>query len=100
MITTIRTKTTKSIVSIVSVMALVFSLGSCQDYLDVEPQDKLSGDQVYRDVFDADAAVIGIYGKFMGLAEQNVVLNEMRADLMTTTRNSTPYLKEISEHNV
>ena len=100
MITTIRTKTTKSIVSIVSVMALVFSLGSCQDYLDVEPQDKLSGDQVYRDVFDADAAVIGIYGKFMGLAEQNVLLNEMRADLMTTTRNSTPYLKELSEHNV
>lgn len=100
MITTIRTKTTKSIVSIVSIMALVFSLGSCQDYLDVEPQDKLSGDQVYRDVFDADAAVIGIYGKFMGLAEQNVVLNEMRADLMTTTRNSTPYLKELSEHNV
>ena len=100
MITTIRTKTIKSILSIVSVMALVFSLGSCQDYLDVEPQDKLSGDQVYRDVFDADAAVIGIYGKFMGLAEQNVVLNEMRADLMTTTRNSTPYLKELSEHNV
>jgi hypothetical protein len=100
MITTINTKTTKSILSLVSVMVLLFSLGSCSDYLDVEPQDKLSGDQVYRNVYDADAAVIGIYGKFMGLAEQNVLLNEMRADLMTTTRNSSPYLKEISEHNV
>lgn len=100
MITTINTKTTKSILSLVSVMVLLFGLGSCSDYLDVEPQDKLSGEQVYRDVYDADAAVIGIYGKFMGLAEQNVLLNEMRADLMTTTRNSSPDLKELSEHNV
>lgn len=100
MITTINTKTTKNILSLVSVMVLLFGLGSCSDYLDVEPQDKLSGEQVYRDVYDADAAVIGIYGKFMRLAEQNVLLNEMRADLMTTTRNSSPYLKELSEHNV
>jgi starch-binding outer membrane protein, SusD/RagB family len=100
MITTIKTKTTKSIVSIVSAMTLLFSLGSCQDYLDVQPEDKLTGDQVYRDVYDADAAVIGIYGKFMALAEKHVILNEMRADLMTTTRNSSPYLKELSEHNV
>lgn len=82
------------------VMTLVFSLGSCSDYLDVQPEDKLSGDQVYRNIYDADAAVVGIYGKFLALAEKNVILNEMRADLMTTTRNSSPFLKEISEHNV
>ncbi|MFV5694474.1 RagB/SusD family nutrient uptake outer membrane protein [Flavobacterium sp. LB3P122] len=99
MITTIKTKTTKSIMPILSVMVLLLSLGSCQDYLDVQPEDKLTGVQVYRDVFDADAAVIGIYGKFMALAEKHVMLNEMRADLMTTTSNSSPYLKELSEHN-
>lgn len=98
MITTISTKT--KISTVLWVIALVFSLGSCSDFLDVEPQDKLSGDQVYRNIYDADAAVIGVYGKFMALAEKNVILNEMRADLMTTTRNSSPYLKEISEHNV
>jgi hypothetical protein len=81
-------------------MIAVLSLSSCQDYLDVQPQDKLSGNQMYRNVNDANAAVIGVYGKFMGLAEKYVILNEMRADLMTTTRNSSPYLKEISEHNV
>lgn len=100
MITTIKTKTTKSIVSILSAMTLLFSLGSCQDYLDVEPEDKLVGDQLYRDVYDADAAVVGIYGKFMNLAEKHVILNEMRADLMTTTRNSNPYLEQLSNHNV
>jgi hypothetical protein len=98
MITTISTKTKK--ITALCVMTLVFSLSSCSDFLDVQPQDKLVGDQVYRNVYDADAAVMGVYGKFMALAEKNVILNEMRADLMTTTRNSSPYLKEISEHNV
>lgn len=83
-----------------SAMTLLFSLGSCQDYLDVQPEDRLVGDQLYRNVFDADAAVVGIYGKFMNLAEKHVILNEMRADLMTTTRNSNPYLEQLSVHNV
>lgn len=95
---TISTKTKKS--TVLWVMALVFSLNSCSDYLDVQPEDKLVEEQMYRNIYDADAAVIGVYGKFMALAEKNVILNEMRADLMTTTRNSSPFLKEISEHNV
>ena len=98
MITTISTKTKKS--TALWVMALVFSLSSCSDYLDVQPEDKLVEEQMYRNIYDADAAVIGVYGKFMALAEKNIILNEMRADLMTTTRNSSPFLKEISEHNV
>ncbi|MEL1253109.1 RagB/SusD family nutrient uptake outer membrane protein [Flavobacterium sp. DGU38] len=98
MTTTISTKTKKS--TVLWVMALVFGLSSCSDYLDVQPEDKLVEEQMYRNIYDADAAVIGVYGKFMALAEKNVILNEMRADLMATTRNSSPYLKEISEHNV
>ncbi|WP_281309695.1 RagB/SusD family nutrient uptake outer membrane protein [Flavobacterium flavigenum] len=98
MITTISTKTKKS--TVLWVIALVFGLSSCSDYLDVQPEDKLVDEQMYRNIYDADAAVIGVYGKFMALAEKNIILNEMRADLMTTTRNSSPYLKEISEHNV
>ncbi|MFC5976385.1 RagB/SusD family nutrient uptake outer membrane protein [Flavobacterium salmonis] len=95
---TISIKTKKSI--LLGILALTFSLNSCSDYLDVQPEDKLIEEQMYRNIYDADAAVMGVYGKFMALAEKNVILNEMRADLMTTTRNSSPYLKEISEHNV
>lgn len=100
MMTIIRTKTKKAAKTLLWGMALLFSLSSCEEYLDVQPQDKLSSDQVYRNVYDADAAVIGIYGKFMGLAGKYVMLNEMRADLMTTTGNSDPYLKELSEQNI
>ncbi|PJJ10482.1 SusD-like starch-binding protein associating with outer membrane [Flavobacterium sp. 1] len=100
MMTTIRTKTKKITKPLLWVAVLLLSLSSCEEYLDVEPQDKLAGEQLYRNVYDADAVVIGIYGKFMGLASKYVILNEMRADLMTTTYNSDPYLKELSEQNI
>lgn len=64
------------------------------------PKDKLDVSQTYRDVYDADAAVIGIYGKFMNLAKQYVILNELRADLMEVTANSDQYLKEITTNTV
>jgi len=98
--TTIRTKTKKSAKALLWMSVLLLSLSSCEEYLDVNPQDKVAEEQMYRNVYDADAAVIGIYGKFMGLAKKYVILNEMRADLMTTTNNSDPYLKELSEQNV
>ncbi len=81
-------------------LAVLFSLASCQDYVEVDPQDKLNSDQVYRDVFDADAAVVGIYGKFMGLAEKYVILNELRADLLSPTMNAGLTLQELNEHSV
>lgn len=98
--TTIRTKTKISAKPLLWIAVLLLSLSSCEQYLDVEPQDKLVSEQMYRNVYDADAVVIGIYGKFMGLASKYVMLNEMRADLMTTTGNSDPYLKELSEQNI
>lgn len=81
-------------------IGVLFCLTSCQDYVEVDPQDKLNSNQVYRDVFDADAAVVGIYGKFMGLAEKYVVLNELRADLISPTQNSGLFLQELNEHSV
>ncbi len=82
------------------VLVTAGSMFSCSDYLDVEPQDKLAEDQVFLDVYDADASITGIYGKFMTLAEKHVVLNELRADLLSTTANSKPDLYELQIHQV
>lgn len=73
---------------------------SCSEFLDVEPEEALVKEQMYRNVFDADAAVIGIYGKLLSLAEQHVVLNELRADLLTVTNRANPYLQEINTSDV
>ena len=78
----------------------VLLAASCSKTLETEPKSVLTEANMYRNVYDADAAVIGLYGKFMNLAEPYVVLNEMRADLMTTTTNSNEYLKQLNEHSV
>lgn len=79
---------------------LTVSAVSCNKMLDTEPKGVLGRDNMYQNVFDADAAVIGAYGKLMNLAESYVVLNELRADLMTTTVNADQYLRELNEHDV
>lgn len=82
-------------------MACLFtSIVSCGDMLDVEPENALEPHQVYRDRFDADAAVIGVYGKFLSLAGRYVILNELRADLMDVTDNANVHLRELNEHHV
>jgi hypothetical protein len=84
---------------IVAVAICVSSL-SCKKAFDIQPDTVLSSKQVYRNVFDADAAVLGLYGKLMGLAKQYVVLNELRADLMQVTDNADASLREINTHTV
>src|SRR5690606_13325190 len=85
--------------------SLVLTLGmsllvSCKKMFDIKPEDALESKQMYRNVYDADAAVLGIYGKFAGLAERYVLLNELRGDLLDVTSNADTYLKQLSTHEV
>jgi len=43
---------------------------------------------------------VGIYGKFMGLADRYVILNELRGDLLDYTSNADEALRQISTHTV
>lgn len=78
----------------------LISLSSCKKVFDLEPKDAVDASQAYRNVYDADAAVIGIYGKVMNLAKPYMLLNEMRADLMDITTNADQYIRQLSEHTV
>lgn len=73
---------------------------SCNKLLDVEPKEVVDESKMYRDVHDADAAISGVYGKVTGLAERYVLLNELRADLMSTTKNLDEDLRQLNEHAV
>ncbi|MDR2475023.1 MAG: RagB/SusD family nutrient uptake outer membrane protein [Bacteroidales bacterium] len=69
------------------------SFSACTD---VAPDEVVAYEDFYAGVDDADAAVLGLYGQFMGLAEQVVVLNELKADLMDVTENASTDLEEIN----
>jgi len=84
------------------VLSLVISLGilSCTKTFDILPKSAISSEQMYRNIFDADAAVIGIYGKFLNVLDRYVILNELRADLADVTPNADQYLIQLSTHSV
>jgi hypothetical protein len=86
--------------TILMAAVLVVVLNGCKKTFDVNPGTELDASQMYRNVYDADAAVLGIYGKFMGLADRYVILNELRADLLDYTTNADEYLRQISTHSV
>lgn len=73
---------------------------SCRKILEKSPTAELDFEKAYQNVYDADAAVMGIYGKFMSLADRYVILNELRADLLSYTDNADKYLRQISSHTV
>lgn len=76
-------------------------LCSCKKLFDIKPEEALDHSQVYENVNDADAAVIGIYGKLMGLADRYMILNELRGDLVDVTTSTTDkYLQELNIHEV
>lgn len=81
-------------------MMAAAGLVSCKKMLDVEPQDQLGVEQMYRNVYDADAAINGIYGKFQGLAERYILLNELRADMLDFTANANEHMRQLSTHTV
>jgi starch-binding outer membrane protein, SusD/RagB family len=80
-------------------LVMVFSV-SCKKVFDFEPVNSVDASEMYRNVNDADAAVMGIYGQLMRLAKTYVLFNELRGDLMDITPNSDIYLRQLSEHTV
>ncbi|WP_407430519.1 RagB/SusD family nutrient uptake outer membrane protein [Arcticibacter sp.] len=87
----------------VRVLVLVFCLlniTACRDMFDVLPEDTIDHTKAYQNIYDADAAVLGVYGQLLNIAKQYEVLNELRADLVDVTGNADTYLKEINNHQV
>ena len=80
------------------ITAVSVAISSCKKIVDVEPKNIVGVENMYRNVFDADAAVVGVYGKFMKLAKPYMILNELRGDLMDITNNADLNLRQVSEH--
>ena len=81
---------------LLSCLIMIFS---CRKMFDQLPKDQVDVSNAYQNVYDANAAVIGIYGKFMNIADKYIVLNELRADLMKPTMNADKNLRDLNEHS-
>ena len=87
-------KTTKwSTIALGAVLLFSAGLQSC---VKTAPEEVLDYNDFYKTTDDADAAILGLYGEFMTLAGQVVVLNELRADLLDVTSNASSDLEEVN----
>ncbi len=77
---------------------LNLSFYSCQDMLKADAEEVVEEAENYQNKYDADNALWGLYGKVSNLAENVVVLNELRADLMDVTPNATSDQVAINDH--
>jgi starch-binding outer membrane protein, SusD/RagB family len=77
---------------------LAVSFSSCQDMIDTNAKEVVEASENYHNVYDADNAIWGLYGKVQNLAENVVVLNELRADLIDVTSNATQDLVDLNSH--
>ncbi|MDR1343309.1 MAG: RagB/SusD family nutrient uptake outer membrane protein [Prevotellaceae bacterium] len=79
-------------------LRFVFLLALMPACMEVLNENDVDTDRHYNNFNDADNAILGIYGKLMGLADRVIILNELRADLLDITPNATNDMAAISNH--
>lgn len=83
---------------IVLSILMAVMISSCDSLLDINAQDVVEESESYQNVYDADNAIWGLYSKFSKLAENTIVLNELRADMMDVTPNATADQVALNNH--
>lgn len=74
---------------------------SCEDLLDVSPEEVvLSDDFLGDDELDARAALFGVLAQMQDVAGQYVILGEMRGDLVNVNGNTADDIRQINNHDV
>jgi hypothetical protein len=81
-------------------IAIAISFTACKDTFEVDSVSAIEKSNMYRNLGDADAAILGIYSKFLDIADKYVILNEVRADLLEVTHNADKDLCDINNHTV
>ncbi len=94
-------KNIRTIPAIISVLLIsVVTLSSCEDFLNPQQELYVTEDRLYDDWYEYRSVAMGMYGLAQNLAEQIVILGELRGDLLDITPNAEPDLVEIYNFNV
>lgn len=80
---------------IISMLMSLTFLPSCTDFLNPDQDLNITQDQMFSDWYEYRAVSMGLYGLQQELAEQLVVLGELRSDLLKVTPNADADLIEI-----
>lgn len=108
-----KTKTIRSIYSKLSSMKVTFKYApitalfffimlftACEKFYETDLGNSIREEDFYKNQSEYRAAIMGLYSLQQDLAEQLIVLGELRADLLKITDNADRDLREIYHFNV
>jgi starch-binding outer membrane protein, SusD/RagB family len=93
-------KLNKGLLFLLPILAVSFGLPSCEKFLNPEQEQAITEDKLYDDWYEYRSVEMGLYGLQQKLAEQLLVLGELRGDLLTITPNADPDLVEVYNFDV
>jgi hypothetical protein len=92
----------------VLILVAVLSLSSCKKWLDLQPQDGITGAEFWKTKEQVQSAVFGIYASLTGSASSNAsavsesffIWGELRADMITSTLATTSEQIDVINVNI
>ena len=82
------------------VVAVLFLFTSCEKYFSPDQEIYITEDKLLDDWYEYRALEMGLYGLQRDLAEQIVILGELRGDLLTITETADADLTEIYNFSI
>ncbi|MEL1253105.1 RagB/SusD family nutrient uptake outer membrane protein [Flavobacterium sp. DGU38] len=101
--------------SILAILLIFVTVTSCDDYLDLRPEDGIVREEFWQTKEDIQAAVIGIYSSLLkrppagqtptdgtdyNISEYLFMYGEIRADMISPATNTTPDQRDITTSNI
>jgi hypothetical protein len=85
---------------IIALMIGIMLFSSCKDFFDPKQELDVTQDELFNDRYEYRSVEMGLYALQQQLAEQLLVLGELRADLLTITPNAEADLVEVYNFNM
>jgi len=97
----------KKLIIKITLIALVLTAGGCKKWLDLQPQDGITGAEFWKTKEQVQAAVTGVYASLLGsptgsrsIAECMFLWGELRADMIVSTPVSTAEEVDVINVNI
>ena len=75
---------------------LIAGYGCKDDFFDVTAGDRITPDQHYQTVIDAEVSIMGAFVMLQDVMPQLIVYDGLRSDAMDVTPNASSYLRELN----
>jgi tetratricopeptide (TPR) repeat protein len=87
-------------IHIIFTVGIIFLLGSCTDWMELEPEDKLIRQEFWQKEGDVEAVTAAMYDAFRETSLKSLMMGEVRGDMMYFDANQFSDYARIAESDI